>query len=114
MLILASGCYVIFLAGLSWRAIIGLFIAGAACMPVEADVVIAVDLSYGIVGRSRAMQEVIRRAGLVAETKSTVLITGETGTGKELVARAIHRLSRRHGGAGSRSRPTDRCASRAN
>lgn len=45
---------------------------------------------YGIIGRSRAIQEVIRRAELVAETKSTVLITGETGTGKELVARAIH------------------------
>jgi len=45
---------------------------------------------YGIIGRSRAMQEVIRRAELVAGTKSTVLITGETGTGKELVARAIH------------------------
>jgi formate hydrogenlyase transcriptional activator len=45
---------------------------------------------YGIVGRSRAMEEVIKRAELVAETKSTVLITGETGTGKELVARAIH------------------------
>jgi DNA-binding NtrC family response regulator len=45
---------------------------------------------YGIVGRSRSMQEVIRRAELVAETKSTVLILGETGTGKELVARAIH------------------------
>src|SRR3954467_7206857 len=45
---------------------------------------------YGIIGRSQAMEEVIRRAELVAETKSTVLITGETGTGKELVARAIH------------------------
>jgi two-component system response regulator AtoC len=45
---------------------------------------------YGIVGRSRGMQEVIERATLVAETKSTVLITGETGTGKEMVARAIH------------------------
>jgi DNA-binding NtrC family response regulator len=45
---------------------------------------------YGIIGRSRAMQEVINRAELVADTKSTVLITGETGTGKELVARAIH------------------------
>jgi len=48
---------------------------------------------YGIVGRSRAMQEVIRRAGLVAESKSTVLITGETGTGKEMVARLIHHRS---------------------
>jgi DNA-binding NtrC family response regulator len=45
---------------------------------------------YGIIGRSRSMEEVIRRAELVAATKSTVLITGETGTGKELVARAIH------------------------
>jgi two-component system NtrC family response regulator len=45
---------------------------------------------YGIIGRSRAMEDVIRRAELVSETKSTVLITGETGTGKELVARAIH------------------------
>jgi two-component system, NtrC family, response regulator AtoC len=48
---------------------------------------------YGIIGRSRAMEEVIRRAELVAETKSTVLIMGETGTGKELVARAIHARS---------------------
>ena len=45
---------------------------------------------YGIVGRSRVMQELIQQAELIAESKSTVLITGETGTGKELVARAIH------------------------
>jgi DNA-binding NtrC family response regulator len=45
---------------------------------------------YGIVGQSRAIQEVIRQARLVAQSRSTVLITGETGTGKELVARAIH------------------------
>ena len=45
---------------------------------------------YGIVGTSEAMQDVIRRVDLVAQTRSTVLITGETGTGKELVARAIH------------------------
>jgi DNA-binding NtrC family response regulator len=48
---------------------------------------------YGIIGRSRAMEEIIIRAERVAETKSTVLITGETGTGKELVARAIHNRS---------------------
>jgi DNA-binding NtrC family response regulator len=45
---------------------------------------------YGVVGRSRAVQQVIRTAELVAQSKSTVLILGETGTGKELVARAIH------------------------
>jgi DNA-binding NtrC family response regulator len=45
---------------------------------------------YGIVGRSRAIQEVLHRIERVALSKSTVLVTGETGTGKELVARAIH------------------------
>ena len=49
--------------------------------------------NYGIVGRSRPIQEIIERAELVAQSKSTVLITGETGTGKELVARAIHNRS---------------------
>jgi len=48
---------------------------------------------YGIVGRSRAMQDVLARAELVAQSKSTVLITGETGTGKEMVARLIHHRS---------------------
>ena len=48
---------------------------------------------YGIVGRSRIMQEVLQRSELVAQTKSTVLITGETGTGKEMVARFIHHRS---------------------
>jgi DNA-binding NtrC family response regulator len=48
---------------------------------------------YGIVGRSRGMEEVIQRAELVAQTKSTVLITGETGTGKEMIARLIHHRS---------------------
>jgi DNA-binding NtrC family response regulator len=45
---------------------------------------------YGLVGRSRRMQDVIRTAEVVAKSKSTVLIMGETGTGKEMVARAIH------------------------
>ena len=49
----------------------------------------------GIVGRSNALRTVLREIKTVAPTDSTVLIYGETGTGKELVARAIHELSPR-------------------
>ena len=48
-----------------------------------------------IVGTSPALQTVLSHISKVAPTDSTVLITGETGTGKELVARAIHRRSKR-------------------
>ncbi len=50
-----------------------------------------------IVGESPALRRVLRQVETVAPTDSTVLIRGETGTGKELVARALHELSARRG-----------------
>jgi two-component system, NtrC family, nitrogen regulation response regulator NtrX len=50
---------------------------------------------HQIVGRSHALRQVLERIERVAPTDARVLITGENGTGKELVARAIHRLSAR-------------------
>ena len=49
----------------------------------------------GLVGRSRAFRGVLNQVDMVAPTESRVLILGETGTGKELVARAIHSRSKR-------------------
>ena len=51
----------------------------------------------GIVGSSAAVRGVLDQIRTVAPTDSTVLIEGETGTGKELIAHAIHKLSRRRG-----------------
>jgi formate hydrogenlyase transcriptional activator len=48
-----------------------------------------------IVGKSPALRKVLEHVAIVAPTDSTVLLHGETGTGKELVARAIHKLSSR-------------------
>ncbi len=49
----------------------------------------------GIVGESPALQEVLRNIRVVAPTGATVLVQGETGTGKELIAQALHQLSER-------------------
>ena len=53
----------------------------------------------GIVGQSSALREVLQQVEMVAGTDSTVLVEGETGTGKELIAYAIHNASRRYGRA---------------
>src|SRR5215475_5847599 len=52
---------------------------------------------HGIIGSSPALKFVLTEVERVAPTNSTVLILGETGTGKELIARAIHNLSARRG-----------------
>jgi len=49
-----------------------------------------------LIGNSRPMQQIAQQIRLVAPRRSTVLITGETGTGKELVARSVHAASGRH------------------
>lgn len=53
------------------------------------------EASYNIIGRSKAMMEVLQLIRQVSQTDSRVIILGETGTGKELVARAIHLSSHR-------------------
>ena len=53
------------------------------------------DHQDSIVGKSPAMQQVFKMVGRVAHSEAPVMITGETGTGKELVARAIHAYSQR-------------------
>ena len=53
----------------------------------------------GVIGKTRAIQKVLEQVSIVAPTDATVLLHGETGTGKELVANAIHNLSSRRGRA---------------
>src|SRR5258706_10269073 len=61
------------------------------------EVAIDTELGFGeIIGQSKALRDVLEQVARVAATDATVLILGETGTGKELVARAIHNVSRRH------------------
>lgn len=64
----------------------------------EEKVPAADDASIGLIGRSNAFQELIRMLGRLSKTDIPVLITGETGSGKELVARALHQHSPRANG----------------
>jgi transcriptional regulator with PAS, ATPase and Fis domain len=66
----------------------------AASIPVP----LSIDAFHGIVGNSRPIQELCALITRISNNGATVLIQGETGTGKELVARAIHKLSSRSKG----------------
>jgi DNA-binding NtrC family response regulator len=69
--------------------------------PLDDSVEVALssaDRYGGMVGRSVVMRELFARLATVAPTDATVLVTGETGTGKELVAEALHEHSPRRGG----------------
>lgn len=81
----------------------------AACMPpapittavgtrVDTQAPAACEPLAGMIGSSRGMQKMYRLARLVAPRNTAVLIVGPTGTGKELIARGIHELSRRKRG----------------
>ncbi len=57
---------------------------------------------FGMIGRSSALQQILNEVEMVAQTDATVLLYGETGTGKELVAEALHRRSTRVAAPSSR------------
>jgi DNA-binding NtrC family response regulator len=70
--------------------------AGTAAAPGLATDIPATDTKQGdLVGTSAAMRDIQKSIGLLADSDATVLLLGETGTGKEVVARAIHRHGRR-------------------
>ena len=69
--------------------------AETACSPSDAPPGQAVEPLPGMIGNAPAMQRLYRMARLIAPRTTTVLLTGATGTGKELVAHAIHQLSPR-------------------
>jgi DNA-binding NtrC family response regulator len=74
--------------------------AGPTALPSALPSLVTVEAALpGMIGNSRIMQPVYRLARLLAPRNTTVLITGPTGSGKEIIARAIHQLSPRAGRA---------------
>ncbi len=87
----SAGAHLLFDRMGSWRG------AETAMDTVRSPATPAVESLPGMVGRAPCMHAVCRMARLVAARNTPVLITGATGTGKEVVANAIHRLSARAG-----------------
>jgi len=73
-------------------------VAEPAPLPASAATVAEAGNPLGIVGAAPAMRELYRQLAFIAAAEGTVLVTGETGTGKELVVRALHEYSRRRDG----------------
>jgi formate hydrogenlyase transcriptional activator len=77
----------------AWRSVGATLLAPSGVSPVIAQ---KLDLD-AIIGKGRSLKDVLAQVKTVAETDSPVLILGETGTGKELIAKAIYKLSSRRG-----------------
>ncbi len=63
--------------------------------PQQSNLILENSAFSNIVGKSKAIQNILQTVSRVATTNASVLITGESGTGKELIAEAIHKLSKR-------------------
>jgi len=72
---------------------VGQALASAQSREGDALILDSQDATGTIVGKSHCMKEVFKSIGLVSQSRVTVLVRGDSGTGKELVARAIHRVS---------------------
>jgi transcriptional regulator with GAF, ATPase, and Fis domain len=79
----------------SWGALVAVRIEELPTRPEGAEALARVRNVSGLIGRSQAMMQVFRKIEIYGPTEAPVVITGETGTGKELVAHALHAHSKR-------------------
>jgi DNA-binding NtrC family response regulator len=92
-----AGAFEVLAAGISDEELAIVEHLASESLPSTTHEPVASSWSSKLIGRCSAMQDLVRSIATIAERRSTVLITGETGTGKEIVARAIHEASGRKG-----------------